>query len=85
MHRKISAHIIDGGLSGGSSMRRPGIEDPIGVSGNFVTLHVEFCWQHLSSIPIEGSGIEELHFLSRIVPRLSYFPTMGHPSVLNSF
>ena len=31
---KISAH-VDGGLSGGSRVRRPGSEDPIGVSGIF--------------------------------------------------
>jgi hypothetical protein len=32
---KISAH-IDGGLSGGSRMPRPGSEDPISVSGIFL-------------------------------------------------
>jgi hypothetical protein len=32
--RKISAH-VDGGPSGGSSVRRPGSEDPIGMSEKF--------------------------------------------------
>ena len=32
-HRKISAH-VDGGLSGGSPLRKPGSEDPLGVRGN---------------------------------------------------
>ena len=35
MHWKISAH-VNGGASGGSRMRRPGSEDPIGVSGNLL-------------------------------------------------
>ena len=34
VRRKISAG-VDGGLSGGSSMPRPGSEDPIGASRNF--------------------------------------------------
>ena len=37
LHRKISTG-VDGGLSGGSSVCRPGSEGPIGASGNFYYL-----------------------------------------------
>ena len=41
MFRKISAS-VDGGLSGGSRMRSPGSDDPIGASGNVVSFFSRF-------------------------------------------
>ena len=47
MRRKISA-TVDGGLSGGSFVRRPGSEDPISASGNFSHL-INYLWSDQSS------------------------------------
>ena len=43
---KMSA-CVDGGLSGGLSVRRPGSEDPIGASGNSSVINIWIVWNKI--------------------------------------
>ena len=57
MRRKISAH-VDGGLSGGSRVRRAGSEDPHWREQNFF----EFVYQHRLISTIFSKNIVEKSF-----------------------